>query len=72
MFGIPFEIGYACWQFGQTIVPSSMWIWTGRGGGGAEGWGGGAAASVSTFVLGERSVEGKVGCFERCASKKCG
>jgi hypothetical protein len=33
MFGIPFEIGYACWQFGQTIVPSSMWIWTGRGGG---------------------------------------
>lgn len=26
MFGIPFEIGYTCAQFGHTIAPSSTWI----------------------------------------------
>ena len=26
MFGMPFEIGYTCLQFGHTIAPSSTWI----------------------------------------------
>lgn len=33
MFGIPFEMGYACLQLGQIMLPSSIWIlrWSARG-----------------------------------------
>lgn len=30
MFGIPFDIGYSCLQLGQTIFPSSTWIYAKR------------------------------------------